>query len=101
MLYATNSGLLFNELDSANSINNYFVSIGQKLDAALPDAPNPNTLYNVDVTLRYEPDVTLPLFLNLVDKLDVLKHSGCRLIPSKLYRDTMRTLPKQFVYLFP
>lgn len=77
------SGVLLDELGSANMINNYFVNIGYELDAALPTAPN--TILDYGIQLHYDPDVTVSKFLKLVGELDASKHSGRRLIPSKLY----------------
>lgn len=94
------TGGLLNELDSAQSINEYFSQIGNKLDAALPAVPNPNSITPTDFTFRLLPDITVRQFVELVESLDISKHSGCVLIPSRLYRDAMLALPEQFVYLY-
>lgn len=94
------SGNLLSELESASRINDYFVNIGNDLDSALPMAPDPETVIIADTQLCYSPDVTVSRFLDLVDKLDTTKHSGCRLISSRLYRDAMVAFSEQFVHLY-
>lgn len=94
------TGTLLGEFDSAEMINTYFSEIGAKLDLALPTVPDPKTIFPSGCPLHFSSDVTVSQFLKLGDAVDISKHSGCMFIPSRLYRDTMRALPEQFVHLY-
>lgn len=96
------SGKLADLESSSNIINEFFVNIGENLDKALPEGNDPGTLnlVYVDEMFNCEPNITVNMVEDLINKIDLSKSSGCHKISARLYKDFLEILSEQLTYLF-
>lgn len=86
--------------EAPDLINNYFTSIGPKLDSAIPSATDPRTRKPQVRTLRFEPDISVKTVQELLSELKISKPSGCFRISTKLYLIAFSELIEQITFLF-
>lgn len=86
--------------ETATIINNFFTSIGPKLDAAIPPASDPATRRPLVRTLRFDPCISTTMVYELISELKPSKPSGCLAISTKLYILALKALIEQITFLF-
>lgn len=86
--------------ESPELINNFFTSIGPRLESLVPSSHDPNTSRPQVRTLRFEPTITVALVKDYLKDLKVSKPSGCLRISTKLYKVAFSELIEQIAFLF-
>lgn len=86
--------------ETATIINDFFTSIGPKLDAAIPLASDPCSRRPLVRTLLFEPCISVSMVSDLLAELKPSKPSGCLSISTKLYIIALKTLVEQVTFLF-
>lgn len=94
------SGKLVDTKETVGLINNFFSKVGKNLDNNLPAYTKTYLFPNVGSRLYYSPDVTVDMIDELIDNIDLSKASGCRFIPTRIYKDGLKALHEQLAHLF-
>lgn len=90
---------LLNTKDSAESLNNYYVSITDKLVASLPLTTDDFVPAQLPTRFKFDEIVSVRRVMDSIKDLSPAKASGCLNISSKLYIDALEILSEQITFL--
>ena len=89
-----------NPNDTANIINSFFSTIGEKLANNFPVSGYTVNPGLPECSFELKPDITPNTVNKLVKDVKITKSSGCKYISSRLYKDAFCVLPEQLCHVF-
>lgn len=94
-----NTGILLEELESANCLNDYYVSVATNLAAKLPHTDAVRMPTPTDTSFYLRDLISVRRIINVLKEMSSGKSSGCLNISSKLYLDASEVLTEQLAFL--
>lgn len=99
-IYDPESDRLVDGIDAADLLNEYYVTIADKLVKKSDDASFDGMHIVTESKLKFSCPVSERLLKSIIKELDPTKSSGCLRVSSKLYIDAFEILTEQLLHLY-